>query len=83
MYSLIFIFLFHLVESRVKPAHTDAVRGVVRQRLGLDIFKVDVGAIDLLRDMAIVRVYFHPQKGHTLDAIDMKLKLNRSDMTTV
>ena len=66
----------------VKPERREELIEDLRQRLGLDIFKVDIGAIDLLRDMAIVRVYFHPQKGHTLDAIDMKLKLNRTDLTT-
>ena len=66
----------------VKPERREELIEDLRQRLGLDIFKVDIGSIDLLRDMAIVRVYFHPQKGHTLDAIDMKLKLNRTDLTT-
>lgn len=49
----------------------------LEQRLGLDIDHVDVGAIDMLRDMALLRVYYHDRKAD--QALNDKAKLKTED----
>lgn len=47
------------------------------QRLGLDIERVEVGAVDMIRDMAMLKVYY-TQRGDSV--LDHKIKLNRDDL---
>lgn len=67
----------------IKPDRREELLADLTERLGLDIYKVEVGAADLLRDMAIVRVYYRPQEGDSQSVIDSKLKLNRADLSTL
>lgn len=46
------------------------------KRLGLDIVKVEVGAVDFLRDMAVLKVYYKP-KNDEVNTIDGIIKLNK------
>ncbi|MBM6993571.1 MAG: DUF4956 domain-containing protein [Prevotella sp.] len=47
-------------------------------RLGVDILHVDVGSVDFLRDMAMVKIYY---KADNIDSsIDNKLKLDHDDL---
>ena len=50
----------------------------LEKRLGLKITSVEIGAIDMLRDMAIVKVYY---EGNTQSSEDKKLKLSKDDLT--
>ena len=49
----------------------------------MDVYKVHIGAIDMLRDMAIIRIYYHPQRDDKNDLIDSKLKLDKNDLAAV
>ena len=66
----------------IKPERREELLADLKERLGIDIYKVEVGAVDMLRDMAIVRVYYHPQEGDSQSVIDSKLKLTRADLAT-
>ena len=46
------------------------------KRLGLDIVKVEVGAVDFLRDMAVLKVYYKPLNDD-VNTIDNIIKLNK------
>lgn len=49
----------------------------LRQRLGLDIERVEVGAVDMIRDMAMLKVYYTQ---HGDGVLDHKIKLYRDDL---
>lgn len=51
-------------------------------RTGLDIVRVELGSIDFLKDMAMIKVYYR-QEGKALNDVDHKLRLRREDLTTV
>ncbi|MBR1883009.1 MAG: DUF4956 domain-containing protein [Muribaculaceae bacterium] len=42
----------------IVPEKRDELIADLRERLGLDVTRVDVGAVDFLRDTAILRVYY-------------------------
>lgn len=65
----------------IKPERYEELKADVEQRLGLDVLKIEVGSIDLLRDMAILRVYYKSNAG-TASSVDHKLKLKNEDLTT-
>lgn len=59
----------------IKPDHREELKADLEQRLGLEILKVEVGAVDFLRDMAMLRVSY---TGENND-INNKLKLKATD----
>lgn len=67
----------------IKPERREELLADLRERLGVDVYKVHIGAIDMLRDMAIIRIYYHPQRDDKNDLIDSKLKLDKNDLSTV
>ena len=42
----------------VKPEHEDELIKYLRERTGLDIFKISVGKIDFLKDTADIKIYY-------------------------
>lgn len=44
----------------VKPENRDVLLNDLRNRTGLDIVDVEVGGMDFLRDMAMLRITYHP-----------------------
>jgi len=52
----------------------------LEERLGVKVINVKVGAVDFLRDMAVLRVYYD---GKVDREIDEKLKLRTSDYENV
>lgn len=67
----------------IKPERREELLADLRERLGVDVYKVHIGAIDMLRDMAIIRIYYHPQGDDKNDLIDSKLKLDKNDLAAV
>lgn len=67
----------------IKPERREELLADLRERLGVDVYKVHIGAIDMLRDMAIIRIYYHPQRDDKNDLIDSKLKLDKNDLAAV
>lgn len=65
----------------IKPERREELVADIEQRLGLHVKRIEVGAVDLLRDMAMLRVYYVDPKASN-SAAD-KLKLTRADLTEV
>ncbi|MGN0069853.1 MAG: DUF4956 domain-containing protein [Prevotella sp.] len=62
----------------IKPECREDLKKDLESRLGLKIKHIEVGAVDLLRDMAVLKVYY---EGKHMASIADKMKLNRSDLT--
>lgn len=67
----------HILYDRIDlidPAHHDEMMADLKQRTGLDIKRFDVGAIDYLRDTAMVKVYYD-MKNNEHNLVDNLFKL--------
>ena len=62
----------------ITPERREELIADLEQRLGLTITKVEVGAIDFLKDMAMLRVTY---EGESAGAIDGQQKLSKSQLT--
>ena len=60
----------------ITPDKYDELIEDLKKRLGLNIVKVEVGAVDFLRDMAVLKVYYKPQT-EEINTVDNIIKLNR------
>ena len=67
----------------IKPERRDELVADLKQRTGLDVLNVEVGAIDFLRDMAMLRVYYKPQHQNGDKDIDNMLKIKNSLLTVI
>lgn len=65
----------------IKPDRSEDLKADLEMRLGLKVRKVEVGAIDMLRDMAVLRVYYDADT--MSNSVDDKMKLNRADLVEV
>lgn len=65
----------------IKPDRSEDLKADLEMRLGLKVRKVEVGAIDMLRDMAVLRVYYDANT--VSNTVDDKMKLNRADLVEV
>lgn len=65
----------------IKPDRREDLKADLEMRLGLKVRKVEVGAIDMLRDMAVLRVYYDADT--MSNSVDDKMKLNRADLAEV
>lgn len=65
----------------IKPDRSEDLKADLEMRLGLKVRKVEVGAIDMLRDMAVLRVYYDANT--VSNTVDEKMKLNRTDLVEV
>lgn len=65
----------------IKPERRQELIADLESRLGLKVLHVDVGAVDFLRDMAILKVYYVADKAD--ETIDSALKLSRDDLQNV
>lgn len=65
----------------IKPDRQEDLKADLEMRLGLKVRKVEVGAIDMLRDMAVLRVYYDADT--VSNSVDDKMKLNRADLVEV
>lgn len=65
----------------IKPDRSEDLKADLEMRLGLKVRKVEVGAIDMLRDMAVLRVYYDANT--VSNTVDEKMKLNRADLLEV
>lgn len=65
----------------IKPDRREDLKADLEMRLGLKVRKVEVGAVDMLRDMAVLRVYYDADT--MSNSVDDKMKLNRADLVEV
>ena len=62
----------------VKPDRYQELVADIEERLGLKVIKVEVGAVDFLRDMAVLRVVYKAD-GIADKALNDKIKLKNTD----
>ena len=55
----------------------------LRERTGLNVSRVEVGGIDFLRDMAVLKVYYETDGENPSTEVNNKLKLSREEWTQV
>ena len=60
----------------IKPEMSEELKADLEERLGVKVLKVEVGAVDFLRDMAVLRVSY---EGKNASDINNKLKLKDTD----
>lgn len=64
----------------VKPERREELIADIENRLGLHVVNIEIGAIDLLRDMAMLRVTYKPEKGEVSGSVSNKIKLRNQDL---
>ena len=62
----------------VKPDRRADLVADIKERTGLDVIRVEVGGIDMLRDMAVIKVYYRSKHS---SSVDDKVKLRRTDFS--
>lgn len=60
----------------IKPEKYNELKADLEERTGLKILKIDVGHIDLLRDTALLKIYYRPENNEP-NSIDTITKLNQ------
>ena len=66
----------------IKPDRRAELKADLEARTGLNIEKIEVGGIDFLKDMAMIRISYEPEKNE-INNIDDKLKISREEWTNV
>lgn len=67
----------------ITPARRAELIADLEQRTGLSITDVEVGSIDFLKDMAVLKIHYRNENATTGNPVDQKLKLTRQDLATV
>ena len=63
----------------VKPDRREDLIEDIRERTGLDVITVEVGGIDMLRDMAVVKVYYRSQNRDVSNSVNTKVKVKDTE----
>lgn len=63
----------------VKPDRKEELIEDIRERTGLDVITVEVGGIDMLRDMAVVKVYYRSQNRDVSNSVNNKVKVKDTE----
>ena len=64
----------------IKPEHREELIADLEERLGLKVIAVRVGAVDFLRDMAVLRVYY---EGNDSGDVKNMLKIKNTEYASV
>lgn len=67
----------------IRPESREELKADLEKRTGLQITKLQVGAIDFLRDMAIVKIYYRTDTQAQEAQINHELKISREEWTDV
>lgn len=62
----------------ITPERREELVADLEKRLGVKVLKVEVGAVDMLKDMAMLRVTYEGEG----TSVDKAMKLRRDDLTT-
>lgn len=60
----------------IKPERRQELLDDLRERTGLDIEKVEIGGIDFLRDMTVIKIYYRSDESSTVDG---QVKLHQEE----
>ena len=64
-----------------KPERHDDLIADIRERTGLDVINVEVGGIDMLRDRAVIKVFYNSHDNTVSNSVDEKMKLKTTEFT--
>jgi hypothetical protein len=64
-----------------KPERHDDLIADIRERTGLDVINIEVGGIDMLRDMAVIKVFYNSHDNTVSNSVDEKMKLKTTEFT--
>ena len=67
----------------ITPERRSELIADLEERTGLKIDKVEVGSIDFLRDMAVIKIIYQAQGDETANNVNHKIKLVRQDLSDV
>lgn len=60
----------------IKPERRTELLADLKARTGLDIVKVEIGGIDFLRDMTVIKIYYYSDEVSTVDS---QLKMHKDE----
>lgn len=60
----------------IKPDYRAELLADLKERTGLDIVKIEIGGIDFLRDMSVIKIYYDSDEVSTIDS---QLKLHQEE----
>ena len=52
----------------IKPNRRSELLADLKERTGLDIVKIEIGGIDFLRDMSVIKIYYESDEESTIDS---------------
>lgn len=67
----------------ITPARRADLIADLRERTGLNVSRVEVGGIDFLRDMTVLKVYYETDSENPSTEVNNKLKLSKEEWTQV
>lgn len=59
----------------IKPSKYNEMKADLEERLGVKIIKVDVGTVNFLKDMTLLKVYYEPLNGNEENSVDEMTKI--------
>ena len=60
----------------IKPERRSELLADLKERTGLDIVKIEIGGIDFLRDMSVIKIYYDSDEVSTIDS---QLKIHQEE----
>lgn len=66
----------------IKPENRQTLICDLKQRTGLNIVKVEVGGLDFLRDMAVIKIYYE-QSDDRINTVNNQTKINSEEWKNV
>lgn len=63
----------------IKPDRADELKADLEERLGLTVLRVEVGAVDFLKDSALLRVYYDDPNQKRIKSVDRMFKIKKED----
>lgn len=64
----------------IKPERREELLADLKERTGLDIIKMEIGGIDFLRDMSVIKIYYSSDDISTIDGL---LKVHQDEYTNI
>ena len=67
----------------LKPERRNELMEDLTNRTCLNIVRIEIGAMNLLKDMVMLKVYYRTDNGGSSNSVDHKTKLDKSDLQNV
>lgn len=67
----------------LKPERRNELMEDLAERTCLDIVRIEIGAMNLLKDMVMIKVYYRAECGNSSNSVDNKTQLSKSDLQDV